>query len=131
MMTGVSTVLAMRGARFWIGVSGGAVALAIVFAGWYRLAYNVWPGMGASARVHWCGRNYEYFGGPAQSWRQISSQSPLPIHAVGLYPPLGWSRQELFAATSPPALRSSVCAMLVFLRTGPGEYRVYALEGGP
>jgi hypothetical protein len=131
MMTGVSTLMAMRGGRFWIRAGSSVLALAIVFVGWYRLVYNVWPGMSASARVHWCGRNYEYFGGPAQNWRQISSQAPWPIHAVGLYPPLGWSRQVLFAATSPQALRSSVCATLVYLRTGPDEYRVHALEGGP
>jgi hypothetical protein len=131
MMTGVSALMAVRGARFWIRVGSGVLALAIVFAAWYRFVYNVWPGMGASARVHWCGRDYEHFGGPAQSWRQISPQTPRPIHAVGLYPPLGWSRQELFAATSPQALRSSVCATGVYLRTGPDEYRAYTLSGGP
>jgi hypothetical protein len=66
----------------WIRAGSSVLALAIVFAGWYRLVYNVWPGLGASARVHWCGRNYEYFGAPAQSWRQISSQAPWPIHTV-------------------------------------------------
>jgi hypothetical protein len=136
MMTGVSALMAMRGARFWIRAGSSALALAIIAAGglavWYRSVYNVWPGMGASARVHWCGRDYQYSGDPAQSWRQISSQAQWPIHAVGLYPPLGWSRQELFAATYPQALRSSAsCATVVYLRTGPDEYRVYGLEGGP
>ena len=132
MMTGMSALLAMRGARFWIRVGSSVLAVAIVLTGWYRLVYNVWPGRGASARVHWCGRNYEYFGGPAQSWRQISSQERWPVHAVAAYPPLGWSRQELFAATSPEALpSSSPCAKAVYLRTSPNEYRAYGLEGGP
>ena len=132
MMTGVSALMTMRGARFWIRAGSGVLALAIVFAGWYRWVYNVWPGQGASARVHWCGRNYEHFGGPGRSWRQISSQERRPIHAVGMYPPFGWSRQELFAATSPAALPSSApCTMVVYLRTGPNEYRAYTLLGGP
>ena len=56
---------------------------------------------------------------------------------MGQYPPLGWwSRQELFAAATPKSLRlavskSLVCAMVVYLRSGPDEYRAYSLEGGP
>jgi hypothetical protein len=51
-------------------------------------------------------------------------------------PPLGFSRQELFAATTPGARRlpsspGLVCAMVVYLRTGTGEYQAYSLEGGP
>jgi len=42
----------------------------------------------------------------------------------------------LFAARIPDQQRFSVspplvCAVLVFLRIGPNEYRVYSLEGGP
>lgn len=106
------------------------------FAVWYRQAYNVWPGEGASARVHWCGRDYETSGGRPQTWQQITSTAPLPVHAVGWYPPLGFSRQELFAPARPEALRLSaspppVCATVVYLRTGPDEYQAYGLLGGP
>ncbi len=117
-----------------------AVALVVVAAGiftlWYRQTYNVWPGQGASTRIHWCTRDYESSGGPAQTVRQISSEEDLLIRPVGRYPPLGWSREELFAAVvigahpetvSPPPL----CAMVVYLRTGPDRYRAYSLEGGP
>jgi hypothetical protein len=140
MMAGVSTLTAARGGRLWARVAGGALVLMVAAAGGfavrYRAVYNVWPGQGASARVHWCGRDYESFGGPPRSWRQISAQEPVPMHAVGVYPPLGWSRQELFAATTAGSQRlaassSQVCAMIVYLRTGPGEYRAYSLEGGP
>jgi hypothetical protein len=141
MMTGVSALMAGRGARSGIRVASGVLALMVVaaagFTAWYRQAYNVWPGQGASGRVHWCGRNYESFGGPPRSWPQITSQQPVPVHAVGQYPPLGlWSRQELFAAAKSKSLRlavskSLVCAMVVYLRTGPDEYRSYSLEGGP
>ncbi len=87
----------------WYQVVSGVLTLMVVAAGgfWYRQAYNVWPGQGASARVHWCGRDYESFGGPPQTWQQITLQEPVPVHAVGQYPPLGWSRQELFAAATP------------------------------
>ena len=137
---GVSAIMAMRGARFAIGVASGVLALMIVAAGgvavWYRQAYHVWPGQGASARVRWCGRDYESFGGPPRTWPQITSQEPVPVRGVGQYPPLGWSRQGLFAAAAPRSQRlavgnSLVCAMMVYLRTGPDHYQAYSLEGGP
>jgi hypothetical protein len=68
MMTGARAIVAMRGARFGIRVASGVLALMVIAAGgiavWYRQAWNVWPGQGASGRVHWCGRGYESFGGP-------------------------------------------------------------------
>ncbi len=139
MMTGVSATMAMRGARLGTRVASGVLALMVLAAGgaavWYRQVYNVWPGQGASGRVHWCGRNYESFGGPLRTWPQITSQEHFPIRPVGQYPPLG-PRQELFAASKPHAQRLSVnppppCALVVYLRTGPDEYRAYSLEGGP
>jgi hypothetical protein len=140
MMTGVSATTAGRGERFWVKVAQRAVALVLVAAGivalWYRQTYNVWPGQGASARVHWCGRDYESFGGPPQTQRQISSQDHFLIRLVGQYPPLALSRQQLFAAVVIGARRASVsppplCAMVVYLRTGPDQYQAYSLEGGP
>jgi hypothetical protein len=139
-MTSVSAITARRGKRFWTGVAQSAVALVLVAAGifalWYRKTYNVWPGQGASARVHWCGRNYESFGGPSQTQRQISTRDHFLIHPVGQYPPLALARQQLFAAVVIGAQRQSVsppplCAMIVYLRTGPDQYRAYSLEGGP
>jgi hypothetical protein len=135
MMTGVSATAVRRGERFWVRVAQRAVALVVVAAGifalWYRQTYNVWPGQAASARVHWCGRDYQYQGG-TQNWRQITSQARWPVRAVSRYPPLGWARQQLFAAIYPGALQSpSSCATLVYLRTGPDRYRTYSLEGGP
>jgi hypothetical protein len=139
MMAGVSATTAVRGGCLWSRAAAGCIlVLLIVGAGVaarYRAVYNVWPGQGASARVHWCGRDYESFGGPPRSWRQISVQEPAAIRAVGVYPPLGWSRQELFAAATagsrPATSGPQVCAMIVYLRTGPGQYRPYSLEGGP
>lgn len=139
MMTGVSAITARRSGRFWTGVAQRAMALVLVAAGvfalWYRQTYNVWPGQSASARVHWCGRDYESFGGPPQTQRQISSRDHFLIRPVGQYPPLALSRQQLFAAVVVGAQRSSVsspvCAMVVYLRTGPDRYRAYTLEGGP
>ena len=103
---------------------------------WYRAVYNVWPGQGASTRVHWCGRDYESFGGPSQTLRQITARETFPIVAVGQYPPLAWTRHELFAAATKAMLRqgganSQVCAVVVYLRTGGDQYQPYSLEGGP
>ena len=140
MMTGVSAIMAMRGARFWIRVAQCAAALVVVAAGIfalrYRQTYNVWPGQQASARIHWCGRDYESLGGTLQTQQQISSQEHFLIRSVGQYPVLAWSPQELFAAVVIGAPRQSVsppplCAMVVYLHTGPDQYRAYTLEGGP
>lgn len=135
MMTGVSASTAGHGTHFAARIAAGLLALAVVAAIWYRQTYDVWPGQEASARVHWCGRDYENSGGPSKTWQQITSQERLPIRPVGRYPPLGRSRQELFAAV-PPAQRTSVsppppCPMTVYLRTGPDDYRAYSLQGGP
>jgi len=135
MMTGVSASTTGHGARFAARIAVGILALAVVAAIWYRQTYKVWPGQEASAFVHWCGRDYANSGGPAKTWQQITSNERLPIRPVGRYPPLGRSRQELFAAT-PPAPRASAsppppCPTTVYLRTGPGDYRAYSLKGGP
>jgi hypothetical protein len=130
----VAPGVAVRGSRFraWIG----AVAVLVVvgaafFVVWYRVVYNVLPGQSASGRVHWCGRDYEYQGPPVTR-QQASSQAGVQLHAEGSYPPLAWSRDELFAAHYPVGRQvSTSCATLVFLRTGSDTYAPYTLEGGP
>jgi hypothetical protein len=124
----------VRGARLrtW---TGAVVTLVVVGAGgftfWYRTVYNVMPGQGASDRVHWCGRDYEYEG-PPLTLRQARSQAGRPLQTEGPYPPLDLSRDELFAAAYPAGQKlSTSCATLVFLRTGPDSYKPYSLEGGP
>ena len=136
MMTGVSASTVKPGTR----IAARILILTVIAAGgtaiWYRHTYHVWPGQRASARVHWCGRDYESFGGPPQTRQQISSRQHFLIHPVGEYPPLALSRQQLFAAVVIGAPRTSVsppplCAMVVYLRTGTDQYRAYSLEGGP
>jgi hypothetical protein len=105
------------------------LAAAVCFTVWYRDVYNVMPGQGASGRVHWCGRDYEY-DGPTVTRQQ--AQAVFPLRVEGSYPPLALSRDALLAATYPAGLKSSAsCATLVFLRTGPDAYMPYGLEGGP
>jgi hypothetical protein len=135
------SVLAARGVRRAIRLAlallVGVVVVAGFSAGVYRSNYNVWPGQGASARVHWCGRDYENSDGATMSWSDVVSQNaPFPVRLVGQYPPLAWSRQQLFAAVTPHAQRYSVspplpCSMAVYLRTGPSTYKAYSLLGGP
>jgi hypothetical protein len=130
----VSAIAATRRARLRAHVAYTLLVVILVAAGcfalWYRATYNVFPGQGASSRVHWCERDYQNDGSPAQSWQQISATTRFPIRAVGAYPPLGLSRQELFAAIYPGAHPAS-CATVVYLRVAPGRYRPYALLGGP
>jgi hypothetical protein len=125
---------AVRGARLrtW---AGAVVTLVVFGAGcftfWYRAVYNVIPGQGASDQVHWCGRDYQYQG-PPLTLRQARSQAGRPLQAEGSYPPLGLSRDELFAAAYPAGQKlPTSCAVVVFLRTGPDSYKPYSLEGGP
>jgi hypothetical protein len=87
-------------------------------------------------RVHWCGRDYESFGGPPLTLRQVMAHESLSIVPVAQYPPLAWTRHELLAAGSAATLRrggtdGTVCAMVVYLRTARDQYRPYSLEGGP
>jgi hypothetical protein len=138
MMTGVSAIMAIRGTRFWIKGTRAALAVVVAVAGgfavWYRAAYHAWPGL-EPTRVHWCGRDYQAYPGPPQTWPQITSRERWPVRQVGWYPPV-WPQQELFAARIPDAQRFSssppvVCAVVIFLRAGLDEYKVYTLEGGP
>jgi hypothetical protein len=130
----MSAIAGVRSGRFWVNVAYTLLTLVIVAAGffvaWYRVTYNVWPVQGASSRVHWCERDYETGGGPGQSWQAITTGSRWPIRAVDWYPPLGWSRQQLFAPIFPGA-QPGDCGTAVYLRTGPNAYQAYALLGGP
>jgi hypothetical protein len=105
------------------------IIAAAAFALWYRASYNIWPGQRADARVHWCQRNYQEDGSP-QPWRQVIAETSYPVRAVGDYPPLGLTRQELFAPIVPHAQLSS-CATVIYLRAGSAEYQPYSLLGGP
>jgi hypothetical protein len=103
---------------------------AVGFVFWYRATYNIFPGQDATARVHWCERDYQNLGDPPQTWAQITAKTPYPVRAAGRYPPLGWPGQELFAAIYPGAQPGS-CAVVVYVRTGPDRYQPYVLLGGP
>ena len=100
------------------------------FTLWYRAYYHIWPGQGATARLHWCGRDYQTGGPPAETFRQVSTGSQWPVRDVGRYPLLGWPGQELFAPIYPGA-RPPSCATVVYLRIGRDKYQAYGLLGGP
>jgi hypothetical protein len=121
-------------ALIFMAVAGAGVATA-----WYRGTYWTWPGLGASDRVHWCGRDYDLLVGPPESWRQVKADAgePWPIHPVDAYPPLGFSREQLLASTGPARARRPAgtpvtsCATLLYVRTDSGRYQTYSLLGGP
>ena len=111
----------------------GAVCLLIALLGtlWYRATYHVFPGMVPTV-VHWCGRDYQEGTSGPQSWAEVAAQAPVAVRTVGYYPPLGPGRLLLAGAnsiTNPPP--GHACATVVYLRTSPGRYQVYTLEGGP
>ena len=98
-MTAESASTAISGTRRGIMILSVTMAVAAgCIAVWYRATFHAWPGQQGS-RVHWCGRDYEYFG-QQETWAQITAQERLPVRAVGGYPPLG-PQHELFAARIP------------------------------
>jgi hypothetical protein len=121
---------------FWRQAAARGAILLVTAAGvltlWYRATYHMWPGMGVPPAVHWCGRDYQLGAPGPQTWAQITAQAPAAIRAVGSYPPFGPGHPLLAStgrATHPRP--GQVCAMAVYLRTGPGRYQAYTLEGGP
>jgi hypothetical protein len=122
--------------RWRNGTSTGAICLllaAFIGALWYGATYHAFPGM-VSSVVHWCGRDYQT-GGGRENWAQVTAaERPRQVRVVGSYPPIfGFSRPLLAPAV--PGARSpgpgEPCAMVVYVRTGPGRYQPYTLEGGP
>jgi hypothetical protein len=110
--------------------------LGVGFSAWYRGTYWVFPGLGASPRVHWCGRDYEALPGPTMTWRQVAAEAPWPVRVVDLYPPLGLRQEALFASVDPaiartPARQITSCTTLLYARLGPDRYRPYSILGGP
>ena len=105
----------------------GILATLVVVVGgavWYRSYYNIWPGQDATQRVHWCERNYQDLGAPAQTWKQVTASSGGKVRAFGRYPPLGVPGQELYAATFSDAAPSS-CSVAVYLRRGRALMGLY------
>jgi hypothetical protein len=98
---------------------------------WYRATYHVFPGQMPTV-VHWCGRDYET-GGASWNWAQVTAaERPRQVRMVGSYPPIfGLGRPLLAAPVAGPVPAGEPCAMGVYVRTGPGRYQPYALEGGP
>jgi hypothetical protein len=118
----------------WEAVLYGLIPLVVITAScfvlWYRHYYSIWPGQDATARVHWCERDYQNDGPPTVTWRQVSAGWRWPVRNVGRYPPLGLPGQELFAAIYPGALPTS-CATVVYVRISSDRYQPYSLLGGP
>ena len=124
-----------RTRTLWRQIAGtGAVCLLVIVAGaaiWYRATYHDLPGMMPSV-VHWCGRDYQT-GGEPENWAQVTAaEKPRQVRAVGSYPPFfGFSWPLLAAPGDLPVGPGGACAVIVYLRTGPGRYQPYTLEGGP
>ena len=125
-----------RTRTLWRSAAGTGITVLLVAVGglavWYRATYHTWPGLGLPTVVHWCGRDYSSDIAGPQTWAQVTAQAPVAVKAVGYYPPLGPGHLLLAdtgnATNRPPG---QVCAMAVYLRTSPGRYQPYTLEGGP
>ena len=81
-MTAESASTAISGTRRGIKILAVTMAVAAgCIAVWYRATFHAWPGQQGS-RVHWCGRDYEYFG-QQETWAQITALERLPVRAGG------------------------------------------------
>jgi hypothetical protein len=114
-----------------VGVLVGIVVVGGVGAGWYRATYYVWPGQGAGARMHWCGRNYDVSTDPRVPLAVARVAAGPAADLRGSYPPLG-PRQRVFATAPSAGVGASrkTCPTVVYLRNGSGSYRAYGLSGG-
>jgi hypothetical protein len=110
--------------------------LVLGFSAWYRQTYWVFPGQSASQRLHWCGRDYQALPGAPMTWRQISAQEPWPVRVIGFFPPLGFSKEALYASVDPataklPSGDVVSCTTAIYIRLGTNRYQPYNLLGGP
>jgi hypothetical protein len=109
---------------------GGALA--------YRNAYGTFAWWSDPARISWCGRVYLRGDGTIFTRSAIEQQraalptdEPYAVTTVATIQPFG---DPVLAAVVSEAARQSLnipCAMVVYLETGPDEYRPYVLSGGP
>lgn len=92
----------------------------------YRAIYHVWPGQGASSRISWCGRDYDDYGSPAQSLRQITGSNPGYRLAGEFREPLGLSSRQVVSSGCSPYAPG-----VVFVSIGSDRYDAFGLSGGP
>lgn len=115
----------------------GVILLALVVgipAMKHRLTYGTLSTQGPPPRVDYCGRRY-YPGSGTQSLHQVEdflARNQLSrLTQVGTTP----SGMPVLAQVMSPATTASdhteVCAMAVWVKTGPDRYLSYALSGGP
>ena len=129
--------MTIRTRMSWRNAAGAGISVLLIAVGglavWYRATYHTWPGLGVPTVVHWCGRDYEDGVAGPQSWAQSHRAGPRGRHG-GRHLPAVRPRAPAprgHRATSPVGPPGQVCAMAVYLRTGPGRYQAYTLEGGP
>lgn len=99
----------------------------------YRAAYGTFAPWSEPTRISWCGR--VFLPGYALTRSQLGrflpdGQSVSDLRPVVTTPPL--IGHEVYAVQQRGrAGAHGVCAMAVFLGTGPGTYRIFGLSGGP
>lgn len=91
-------------------------------------AYHEWPWSTYPSRLSVCGRDFQPEGRP-QTRAQIARTDPSPLARIGDVP--GWLNSgELWAHANEPPF-TGICRVVMFVRGGPDQFKVYALEGGP
>jgi len=99
-----------------------------------RVTFGAFYTTGPPPRVDWCGRRY-YPGTDAESLSSVEAflamNKQRGLTQIGSTP----SGLRIVANVMPPAVRAAyhtnVCAMEVFVHTGPDRYLPYGLSGGP
>ncbi|MFI5283926.1 MAG: hypothetical protein ACHQ0J_12470 [Candidatus Dormibacterales bacterium] len=99
-----------------------------------RIAYGSFAMTGTPPRVDYCGRRY-YPGNQAQNLAQINAFMTTDgwqgVGQIDTAP----SGMPILAGVMSPAMRAryqtNVCAMSLWVQTGPDSYIEYVLSGGP
>jgi hypothetical protein len=91
----------------------------------WRGRYHGWP-WHQPDRVRWCGRDYD-------AAPRASAGAVKGLHGDGRFPPVVGRRLFIRRSESPQRRRRSgeVCGLFVYIASGGGRFREYALSGGP
>jgi hypothetical protein len=121
-----------------VGIGGAALIVAIPAIG-NRLAFGTFSTQGPPPRIDYCGRRYypdsNFPNAAVESGRavgaELSANGQTGLTRVGTTP----SGMPILTNVMTPAVRASfhtsVCTMVVWVKTGPDQYLGYSLSGGP
>ena len=99
-----------------------------------RARFGTFDAVGPPPRVDWCGRRY-YAGSTTDTLAQVKATLLLTSRPGLTQIDTAPSGMPIVADVMPPQMRAQnhtdVCAMEIWVQTGPNAYLGYGLSGGP